>query len=136
MKKFIIVLVFVVSLTITLMGCGKSVSSSMVSVDALMSGTTVREDLTSVLPELKQTIREVLTDYDFLNWEQFEKVVEVREIKNPNLAETFARDTGFYVPGLEIIVVSPQFFDKRGGEKMYVLAHEVIHSLMYYIENI
>ncbi len=99
--------------------------------DELEKNTVIHSGLSSVLPNLKEMIKEALNEHDFLDWEQFENVSEIREFKDPNLAGDFADKTAFYATGSDIIVVCPNFFGiKEGDQQTYTLTHELIHSLV------
>lgn len=97
----------------------------------LKEQTNIHEDLTSVLPDLKEMVTEALGESDYLDWEQFENVTEIREFKDPNLAKTFTDATAFYAAGSHMIIVCPDFFSiESGDQQTYILTHELIHSLV------
>ncbi len=99
--------------------------------EELKQNTILHEGLTELLPDLKDLIRDSLSDKDYLDWAQFENVSEIREFKSPELVGDFAETTAFYAAGSNAIVVCPKFFDIGDGDQQtYVLAHEAIHALV------
>jgi hypothetical protein len=95
-----------------------------------MENTIIHEGLTEVLPDLKTLVRDSLSKKDYLNWEQFETVSEIREFKSPELVGDFAKTTAFYPAGTRMIIVCPKFFAiGNGDQQTYSLAHELVHSL-------
>lgn len=142
MKKAICLFLASLIIALCLAGCGdqnqtttnQPTSSSQLNQirsDELEKNTIVHGELTGILPDLKNLVRDSLSDNDFLDWEQFENVSEIREFKDPNLAGDFADKTAFYATGSGIIVVCPNFFSiKEGGQGAYTLTHELIHSLV------
>lgn len=141
MKK-VVCLLLAIMVTVCLAGCTErertttsqpTINNSLHQVRSgeLEKNTAIHSGLSSVLPDLKEMIKEALGEYDFLDWEQFENVSEIREFKDPNLAGDFADKTAFYATGSGIIVVCPNFFSiKEGDQQTYTLTHELIHSLV------
>lgn len=143
MKKIIALLVLVgMIFSVCLAGCGQQSQIAetsqpseygqlhQVESNVLMENTIIHEGLTEVLPDLKTLVRDSLSEKDYLNWEQFETVSEIREFKSPELVGNFAETTAFYPAGTHIIVVCPKFFTiGNGDQQTYSLAHELVHSL-------
>ena len=143
MKKIIALLILVsVVFSICLVGCGQQSQIAETSQSAeydqlrriepsnLLESTTIHEGLTDILPDLKDLIRGSLGEKDYLNWEQFEDVSEIREFKSPELVGDFAETTAFYPAGSCMIIVCPEFFAiGNGNQQTYSLAHELVHSL-------
>lgn len=94
MKKIIALLVLVgMIFSVCLAGCGQQSQIAetsqpsgygqlhQVESNVLMENTIIHEGLTEVLPDLKTLVRDSLSEKDYLNWEQFETVSEIRELK-------------------------------------------------------
>lgn len=143
MKKIIALLVLVgVVLSACLSGCGQQEQTTATSPPSeynqphwiqsneLAENTIVYEMLTEVLPDLKDLIRGSLGDKDYLDWQQFEAVSEIREFKNSEAVGDFAETTAFYPTGSHMVVVCPRFFSiGNGDQQTYVLTHELVHAL-------
>lgn len=141
MRKIALLLAFVI-FAACLVGCGQQNQTiadqpseynrlHQIRPEELKQNTILHEGLTELLPDLKDLIRDSLNDKDYLDWEQFESISEIREFKNPEVAGDFAETTAFYAAGSNAIVVCPRFFEIRDGDQQtYVLAHEAIHALV------
>ena len=138
-----IALLLVCTMFVTcLVGCGQQNQTTtnqpseynqlhQIRSDELNQNTVIHEGLTELLPDLKNLIKDSLSDKDYLDWTQFESVSEIREFKSPELVGDFVETTAFYAAGSHAIVVCPKFFDIGDGDQQtYVLAHEAIHSLV------
>lgn len=143
MKKIIAWLALIsMVLSACLSGCGQQEQTAVTSPPSeynqphwiqsneLAENTIVHEGLTEVLPDLKDLIRGSLGDKDYLDWQQFEAVSEIREFKSPEAVGDFAKTTAFYPTGSHMVVVCPRFFSiGNGDQQTYALAHELVHSL-------
>lgn len=141
MKKIAILILLSIFSSIILTGCKgqntvASESTSIKSLNQIASSdleenTFRHEKLTKILPDLKNSIDDSLKNLNYLDWEQFEKVSEIREFKNLESAETFKTTTAFYATRTNVIIVCPKFFRLQdGNQRTYVLTHELIHSLV------
>ena len=143
MKKIVALLILAsVVFSVCLVGCGQpsqTVATSppseynqihRIESNRLAEDTVVHEGLTDILPDLKDLVRDSLGDRDYLNWEQFEAVCEIREFKSPETVGDFAETTAFYPAGSRMVVVCPKFFNIGDGDQQtYTLAHELVHAL-------
>lgn len=131
-----------VSMIFCLVGCAKQEQattsqttkysqSHWIKSSDLKEQTTIHEDLTKILPDLKNLIEEALRGYDYLDWVQFGKVSEIREFKDQTFAKEFTNATAFYAAGSHIIVVCSDFFSiENSDQQTYILTHELMHSLV------
>ena len=141
MKKIALFLVTMV-VTLSLIGCGQQNQMAdhqtssynqmhRIEHNELQKNTIIHQELTDLLPTLKEWVKESLVEADYLDWEQFENVCEVREFKSPELAGDLSDVVACYPYGTRMIVVCPEFFDsKSGGQRTYNLMHELVHSLV------
>ena len=147
MRKITLFLACIIFAT-CLVGCGQQSQMTTVSQPSeynqmhqissgtLEQNTVVHEGLTEILPDLKNLIRDSLNRNSYLDWAQFEDVEEIREFKSPEMVGDFAETTAFYAVGSHAIVVCPKFFDiGNGDQQTYILAHELVHSLVGVGEN-
>ena len=103
-----------------------------VNLDDISEQTIPHEGLTEILPELKSWIvNSDLSGKEYLQWDQFEKVSQIREFKNQDLARDYTETTAFHVITTDMIVVCPRFFSiESGDQRVYSLMHELMHSLV------
>ena len=102
------------------------------SLDDIAEQTILHEGLTDVLPELKSWIvNSDLSGKEYLQWDQFEKVSQIREFKNQDFARDYTETTAFHIITTDMIVVCPRFFSiESGDQRVYSLMHELMHSLV------
>ncbi len=135
MRKSNLLIIFCLLFSILLTGCNDTKSPSSletihkIEANELAAQTIIHERLTDSLPNLKSLVEKSLKEVDYLDWEQFSKISEIREFKT--LPEEFYETTSFYAAGSSMLVVCPKFFAlESGDQKTYALIHELIHSLV------
>jgi len=87
----------------------------------------VPEDTTQQFEEAKQALRNELSDYEFLNWDRFEKA----ELYQGYIFYRFRQDRtpACYVASSNSIFISNYFYSMAKEPRYITLTHELVHSL-------
>ena len=124
MRKILVLVILLFAVMFSVGGCANKTSVKL-------ERNTVRHDeLTDkVLPSIKEDIRDSLGNKEYLNWERFNEISEIRWFKSPELVGEFSDSYAFYDRNLNTVIVCPTFFELDGERGAYAIIHELMHSL-------